>query len=438
MLTIAMWTAVTYSQGNPISLPPNMPTIRAQYVGEFHDGLCAFSVDSRWGFFDIDGQIVIPPVLDHVAGKGYPSFHDGLCLIRTPGFTSTDPRVRFVDTRGLTVPILGPRVIDATQFSQGLAFVLEEEEPARNADHAVYHIYAINTKGVEFPGSRQTLRDHKGRPVLHQPLFHDGRSVAQDYNTHLFGYIDTTGVFVIQPSYVEAGIYSEHFAAVRSAVSSGELRWGFIERSGRMAIEPRYEHQPGHFSSGRAGFVFDAAEPHMIGYLDTLGEVAIYPRNSFNGSMDLAGQPTARAWKVGSSVIDDSPILAHPVPFMNRQVFAFNPVADPNDLLVLNTTGGVVRRLRNPTTAWVGDLRPWQIIIQTALDDSLHVIHHEKGNTLVTYNGTPVIARVNQGCIRTFRSGRAFVAQYDEGALIYRTFFIDLSGTGRIEIKRPD
>lgn len=426
------------TQGIAISIPPSVHTIQADLVGEFHENLCAFSVASLWGFFDIDGKVVIPPVLDHVAGRGYPSFHNGLCLIRTPGTTSSNPRVRFVDTRGATVPILSPAVIDATQFSDGLAFVLEPDPATTASTAGTYHIYAIDTLGKERPGSRQTLREHLGRPTLHQPLFHHGLSVAVDYQTHLYGYIDTTGVFVVPPGYSDAGIFSEGLGAVRSAISSGDLRWGFVDRKGRMVIEPRYEHQPGHFTSGRAGFVSDATEPHSIGYLDRTGEIAIHPRNAFNGSMDVAGQPNARAWRVGNATLDASTIQVQPVPFMKGLVIAFNPEADPNDLLILNPTGGVVKRLRNPTVDWVGDLHPWQIVVHSSVDDSVHVIQHEKGNTLVTADGTVVFERIPNGYIRPFHSDRAFLARFDEAAKVYRTYFIDRSGTARIEVRRPD
>jgi|GEM_PF-3659204 len=427
-----------YTQGIPITIPATLQTIHADHVGEFHEGLCAFSIASLWGFFDTKGKVVIPPVLDHVAGRGYPTFHNGLCLVRTPGTTSSNPRVRFVDRRGATVPILSAAVIDATQFSQGLALVLEPDPTTTASIAGTYHIYAIDTLGKELPGTRQTLHEHLGRPTLHQPLFHNGLSVAEDYATHLFGYIDTKGVFVVAPNYSDAGIFSEGLGAVRSAVASGDLRWGFVDRKGRMVIEPRYEHQPGHFSSGRAGYVSDATVPHSIGYLDRTGEIAIHPRNAFNGSMDVVGQPTAHAWTVGSDSLDASPILAQPIPFIKGLVVAFNPEADPNDLLILNPTGGVVKRLRNPTVDWVGDLHPWQIVVHSSVDDSVHVIQHEKGNTLVAADGTVLFERIQNGYIRPFHSGRAFLARFDETAKVYRTYFIDRSGTARIELRLPD
>lgn len=435
---VILASGTAYSQGIRITIPPTVQTIHADLVGEFHEDLCAFSVASLWGFFDTDGKVVIPPVLDHVAGRGYPSFHSGLCLVRTPGTTSSNPRVRFVGRRGSTVPILSPAVIDATQFSNGLAFVLEAD-PATTASAAgTYHIYAIDTLGKERPGSRQTLREHLGRPTLLQPLFHHGLSVAMDYQTHLHGYIDTTGVFVIAPGYSDAGIFSEGLGAVLSAVSSGDLRWGFVDRKGRMVVEPRYEHQPGAFSSGRSGYVSDATEPHTVGYLDMKGAIAIHPRNAFNGSMDVVGQPNAHAWKVGSATLDASPIIAQPVPCTKGLVVAYNSEADPNDLLILNPTGGVVKRLRNPTPEWVGDLHPWQIIVHTSIDDSTHVIQHDQGATLIAADGTVIVERIPNGTIRPFHSDRAFLARFDKGMQVYRTYFIDRTGTARIEIRLPD
>lgn len=72
--------------------------------------------------------------------------------------------------------------------------------------------------------------------------FSEGLAVAMPKNGNLWGYIDPTGKFVISPrfathpnGYVHS--FSEDFAAIRVA-----KRYGFINRSGDMAIEPKFFH----------------------------------------------------------------------------------------------------------------------------------------------------------------------------------------------------
>ena len=51
-----------------------------------------------------------------------------------------------------------------------------------------------------------------------------------------WGFIDTTGKFVIQPQFDGAGRFSDGFAAVKI----GD-RWGFIDKTGEYAINPQFD-----------------------------------------------------------------------------------------------------------------------------------------------------------------------------------------------------
>ena len=114
----------------------------------------------------------------------------------------------FVDQHGAEV--LAPKFLDATDFSEGYAFV-----------------------------------------------------VAND-GTKLFGIIDKSGKYVHEPAFDEATPFSESLAAVRA----GE-KWGYVDLDGRWAIPPNLAHaEP--FWHGLARVAF---EPGRGGYIDKGGSV---------------------------------------------------------------------------------------------------------------------------------------------------------------------
>jgi hypothetical protein len=92
-----------------------------------------------------------------------------------------------------------------------------------------------------------------------------------------WGFIDKTGAVAINPQfagdYYSPPSFSEGLAAIRA-----ELKWGYIDKTGRFAIEPRFD-QARWFSEGLAAVRVEGKE----GYIDRRGELVIKP------SFDAAG-----------------------------------------------------------------------------------------------------------------------------------------------------
>ncbi|HIO50413.1 TPA: WG repeat-containing protein [Candidatus Poribacteria bacterium] len=65
-----------------------MPLIY-DYVWSFHEGLCRFLKDDKWGFIDKTGRVVIPLIYDYVE-----PFHEGLCRFLKDG------KYGFIDKTG--------------------------------------------------------------------------------------------------------------------------------------------------------------------------------------------------------------------------------------------------------------------------------------------------------------------------------------------------
>jgi hypothetical protein len=141
---------------------------------------------------------------------------------------------------------------------------------------------------------------------------------ARAMSEGLWGFIDSTGEFVIEPQYVAAGPFSEGLAPVQ--LEDGGLV-GYIDEAGETVIEPLFE-SAGSFGQGLApvvtidggGYIDETGElvlgPYewqvfeftddglalfsdgvLFGYLDTDGEVAIEPQFTMAASFFEGAAP---------------------------------------------------------------------------------------------------------------------------------------------------
>lgn len=91
----------------------------------------------------------------------------------------------------------------------------------------------------------------------------------EDVGHRVYGYVDTQGVVVIAPAYLDALPFREGLAAVRVAAG-----WGYIDARGHWVIPARYL-AAGSFANGRA-LVRDPSG--SWGYLDRSGRAVIAPQ----------------------------------------------------------------------------------------------------------------------------------------------------------------
>ena len=108
-----------------------------------------------------------------------------------------------------------------------------------------------------------------------------------------FGYIDTNGRLVIPLRFADAAPFSEGLALVYTSLGMNLLGktegvWlfasaGYIDRTGKFAIEPRLIENAGKFSEGLAAFEPGASSwgTAKWGYLDRAGKWGIKPSFEF-------------------------------------------------------------------------------------------------------------------------------------------------------------
>jgi len=83
-----------------------------------------------------------------------------------------------------------------------------------------------------------------------------------------WGFVDRSGRAVVPPRFDQVGRFSEGLAPVRVG-----RQWGFVDRFGRVAIAPRFE-EVGSFRGGLAVVI----EGERSGVIDTLGYFVLRPR----------------------------------------------------------------------------------------------------------------------------------------------------------------
>jgi hypothetical protein len=114
--------------------------------------------------------------------------------------------------------------------------------------------------------------------ILDQKLVHKSKLTSESWVSFLFdafiknkkyGYINTSGEMVIEPQYRRADDFSEGLAAVTI-----DGLYGYIDKTGKVIIEPQFDYA-GNFSEGLAS-VRDAND--LYGYINKSGSYVIEPK----------------------------------------------------------------------------------------------------------------------------------------------------------------
>ncbi len=216
-------------------LPPNCLSIKS-----FSEGLAAFRVMNRepgidkWGFLDREGNVVIEPKYDKVD-----FFHEGaarVCVnVSVDDHTGElyDGDWGYVNKTGRT--IVEPKYFAVQGFSDGLAWVYVDGS-------AVTYIDKSGEVALQIP--RQRIRSQAAP-------FHEGLASFQPSRESGVGFIDKTGKLVIEPQFASAESFSEGLAAVAVATGKDRYKWGYIDRTGRLVLNAKYD-DVSRFSEGRA------------------------------------------------------------------------------------------------------------------------------------------------------------------------------------------
>lgn len=173
--------------------------------------------DSQFGYADALGNAVIKPQFDFVR-----EFHEGYAAVfqRTVdlGVRGTSPRAgawHYIDETGKRVLTMPSSVSYAGDFNAGLAFAAMGGSP--------YPSQAFRPNR----GAKWAMIDKQGKIVFHgrfdcdesgnPPEFHEDRAAISHVTgsgIRLFGFVNSKGMLVISPQFINVGEFSEGMAAV--------------------------------------------------------------------------------------------------------------------------------------------------------------------------------------------------------------------------------
>ena len=249
--------------------------------------------DGLTGFVDGTGRMVIDPKWQSAF-----SFNDGLAIVETGVKYGHNREVgQYRESPGMDGWIdrdgnvaITPQWAEVQPFSEGCAWV---------SDGKLWGVidrkgnYRITPRFAERP----TGRFSEGLC----PVWLGAPKPKKNESEEQFGYIDTTGAIVIPAQFGAAASFSEGVAAVMKGNKTG-----FIDRSGRVIIEPRFDRSLSGFSEGLAAVCLDGG----YGFIDASGKVVIEPRYqavyAFHDGMAVAriGDKAGFIDKAGRMVIE--------------------------------------------------------------------------------------------------------------------------------------
>jgi hypothetical protein len=287
--------------------------------------------NDRWGFVDDSGAEAVLAQFDRVSrfvegraiacvGDCWSEYYEGQM------FSKGRPRFGFLDASGRWA--IHPRFIDARSFSEGRAAVAVRQLRGGRFDRpsygsALWGYVDLSGRVVVPPrfvsagafgsGLAPVAQEVMGNaffiyidaagarrfgPFRSAGSFVEG--LAAVCTSAGWGYINTSGQFLVPPEFDEARSFSEGFAPVRrdgswllidtkgaihridglmGGVSDGLVpvrrngRWGFVDPAGQTIVAPRFDSAQG-FSEGLAA----VRVGNSWGYIDRTGAQAIAPQ----------------------------------------------------------------------------------------------------------------------------------------------------------------
>ncbi len=224
----------------------------------FSDGLAAVLVEDQWGFIDTSGKFVIEP---RYSGTYIGSFSDGLVNVVDKFTVYHTPKTWvYVDAQGNQ--ILGPYQ-DASSFTNGAAAVTLITDD-------VYKTGYIDTKG-EF-----ILEFSQEEGLAPTGSYSENLFAVKDVNHQLeegacsIGFMNKDKEWVIEPQFCWVGLFVDGLAPVsRDEANSSLGPFGYINTSGEFVIEEIYNY-PTNFSGGCALVRWDKFM--SSGLINTKGE----------------------------------------------------------------------------------------------------------------------------------------------------------------------
>lgn len=215
----------------------------------FSSGVAAVKVGDKWGYIDKTGNYVITPSLDEPT-----RFVEGLAVMSSQDTGKSG----YIDITGKFV--VEPQYEYASRyFSEGMALVLKDADDFTTAGF-------VDKEGKFLNIPIESLN--------YNGFFSEGLYAIRKKGEEYYGFIDKTGKFIIEPKFLSCGDFSEGLAA---ATTKDGGKYGYIDRTGNMVIKTDYD-LTFPFSDGLALVCSDVLSENRYGYIDKTGNYVVEPK----------------------------------------------------------------------------------------------------------------------------------------------------------------
>ena len=222
-------------------------------------------------------------------------FRNGLALVKTSG---DQPKWGFITEDGKFA--ISANYKSAAVFSDDLAWVVSENSPPS----------AINNKGeIKF-----TFQDAEKVKNFSEDL---AAFSTIDSSGEKWGFVNKEGKVVINPQFKTTGRFSES----RCAVENNEGKWGFIDKDGKIMINYQFNKIGERFIKNKAVVYLE----EKAGVIDESGKFVINPQFSTmynDGDKYLIEQDKKWGWCDKDGKIMINPQFGEAFPFMGNDLAA--------------------------------------------------------------------------------------------------------------------
>jgi hypothetical protein len=251
-------------------------------------GLYPINVNGKYGFMDRSGKTVITPQFDGTGG-----FSEGLASVQI------GPKWGYINTKGVVA--ITPQFDFAMPFRYGRARVQLANRYGYIDKEGKYtgsptFLWASEFSGefaaVQTADRALALVNQSGKTVLLAKV----DTLGYEFNSGLlpaaaggkWGFMDTTGKWVIDPQFEGVAGFADGLAPVRVGG-----RWGYIDQNGKFVVNPQYDFG-GEFYDGYASFLTGGKS----GFIDTKGRVVVEAKflKAYRFSNGLAAVESEEGW----------------------------------------------------------------------------------------------------------------------------------------------
>jgi hypothetical protein len=224
---------------------------RFDAAGDFSEGLAAVQIKDLWGYIDRTGAVVIEPRFTTAR-----RFECGHALVEPKG--GGVDAIHYVDRTG------APAYARVGSLREGLAPVVSGELYASSGSVAF---------GLPVKGMTMGAIDVSGQlviPLQFASLMPFTGGLARALDERGWGFVDRTGKWVITPRFKKVCDFSEDLAAFLAGGEGANATWGFADRNGDIVIPPRFS-QVDDFVEGVAHVRAEGREV----FIDRSGEIVL-------------------------------------------------------------------------------------------------------------------------------------------------------------------